>query len=70
MSTAAEKPNTTYYYSYEVGRGRRRQRKPMRAYSADPVQRKRQIAEKPREGVLNAATNALCYGLDPAPFAD
>ena len=69
MSSPADRPNTTYYYCYEVGRARnnRRPRKPMRAYSADPVQRKRQIAETPREGVLNAATKAMGYGLDSFP---
>lgn len=70
MSTAAEKPNTTYYYSYEVGRGRRRQRTPMPAYSGDPVQRKRQIIQNPRRGVLNAATKALGYGVERTRVAE
>ena len=66
MSTTTEQPNTTYYFDYRNGRKRR---KPMRAYSADPVQRKRQLEEHPREGVLTVATKALGYHMIPAPPA-
>ena len=64
MEDAAQKPNTTYYFAYRKGSKRRR---PMRAYSADPVQRQRQLAEHPREGVLTAATKALGYHMKPTP---
>ena len=69
MSTTDDQPNTTYYFVYKKERNNRKPRKPMRAYSADPAQRKRQIAEKPREGILNAATKAMGYGLEPPPAA-
>ena len=67
MSAGPGKPNTTYYFDYRSGRKRR---KPMRAYSADPIQRKRQLQERPREGVLTVATKALGHHMIPAPPAE
>lgn len=63
MSAGAGKPNTTYYFEYWSGRKRR---KPMHAYSSDLVQRKRQLQERPREGVLTVATKALGHHMIPA----
>lgn len=58
----SQKPNTTYYFAYRKGSRRRRL---MRAYSANPVQRQRQLAEHPREGVLTAGTKTLGYHMKP-----